>query len=167
MAGPSSRRRSRAIGHVAPLPDLPHQGPRAGARADRRYRRLCGEADQRSPNASRPTSQHRITVDRGDFQIPPASSRWYGILTETGSRAALWNGADWTEYPRRAYTRSMKAFDTEEAALDWARSQPDRHKAHRLSCRSGRERARTSAVVVALDRNKFLARNRNQGFERS
>jgi hypothetical protein len=66
-----------------------------------------------------------MTVDRCDFQVPPAVPGWYGILTETGSKAALWNGADWTEYPRRAYARSMKAFGTEEAALDWARSQPD------------------------------------------
>jgi hypothetical protein len=66
-----------------------------------------------------------MTVDRCDFQVPPAGPGWYGILTETGSKAALWNGADWAEYPRRAYARSMKAFDTREAALDWARSQPD------------------------------------------
>jgi hypothetical protein len=66
-----------------------------------------------------------MTVDRCDFQVPPAGRDWYGILTETGSKAALWDGADWAEYPRRAYARSMKAFGTEEAALDWARSQPD------------------------------------------
>ena len=66
-----------------------------------------------------------MTVDRCDFQFPPPAPRWYGILTETGSKVALWNGADWAEYPRRAYARSMKAFGTEEAALDWARSQPD------------------------------------------
>ena len=46
-----------------------------------------------------------MTVDRCDFQVPPAIPGWYGILTE----AALWNGADWGEYPRRAYARSMKA----------------------------------------------------------
>jgi hypothetical protein len=66
-----------------------------------------------------------MTVDRCDFQVPPAVPGWYGILTETGSKAALWNGADWAEYPRRAYARLMKAFSTEEAALDWAQSQPD------------------------------------------
>jgi hypothetical protein len=66
-----------------------------------------------------------MRVDRCDFQVPPAAPGWYGILTEAGSKAALWNGADWGEYPRRAYARSMKAFDTEEAALGWARSQPD------------------------------------------
>jgi hypothetical protein len=59
-----------------------------------------------------------MTVDRCDFQVPPAVHGWYGILTETGSKAALWDGADWAEYPRRAYTRSMKAFDS-KAALDW------------------------------------------------
>jgi hypothetical protein len=66
-----------------------------------------------------------MTVDRCDFQVPPAILGWYGILTETGSIAALWNGADWAEYSRRAYARSMKAFGTEEAALGWTRSQPD------------------------------------------
>ena len=66
-----------------------------------------------------------MTVDRCDFQVPPAIPGWYGILSETGIKAALWNGADWAEYPVRAYARSMKAFDTREAALDWATSQPD------------------------------------------
>ena len=66
-----------------------------------------------------------MTVDRCDFQVPPAGPGWYGILTENGSKASLWNGADRAEYPRRAYARSRKAFGTEEAALDWARSQPD------------------------------------------
>jgi hypothetical protein len=56
-----------------------------------------------------------MTVDRCDFQVPPAIP----------GKAAFWNGADWAEYPRRAYARSMKAFDTEEAALGWTRSQPD------------------------------------------
>jgi hypothetical protein len=50
---------------------------------------------------------------------------WYGILAETESKAAFWNGTDWAEYPRRAYARSMKAFDTEEAALEWTGFQPD------------------------------------------
>jgi hypothetical protein len=66
-----------------------------------------------------------MTADRCDFQVPPATFGWYGILSETGSKAAFWTGIDWPEYPARAYARSMKAFDTEEAALDWARSQPD------------------------------------------
>jgi hypothetical protein len=66
-----------------------------------------------------------MTVDRCDFQVPPASPGWYGVLTETGSMVALWTGADWAEYPLRAYARSMKAFDAREAALGWARSQPD------------------------------------------
>ena len=65
-----------------------------------------------------------MTVDRCDFQVPPALPGWHGILSETGSKAAFWNGDDWAEYPVRAYARSMRAFDTEEAALDWARSQP-------------------------------------------
>ena len=34
-----------------------------------------------------------MTVDCCDFQVPPAVHGWYGILTETGSKAALWNGA--------------------------------------------------------------------------
>ncbi len=34
-----------------------------------------------------------MTFDRCDFQVPPAVQGWYGILTETGSKAALWNGA--------------------------------------------------------------------------
>jgi hypothetical protein len=66
-----------------------------------------------------------MTVDRCDFQVPPAVTGGYGILTEDESTAAFWNGADWAAYPRWAYVRSMEAFDTEEAALDWARSQPD------------------------------------------
>jgi hypothetical protein len=66
-----------------------------------------------------------MTVDRCDFQVPPTIPGWYGILSETGSKAAFWNGADWAEYPARTFARSMKAFDTREAALDWARSQPD------------------------------------------
>jgi hypothetical protein len=66
-----------------------------------------------------------MTVDRCDFQVPPAIPGWYGILSETGIKAALWNGTDWAEYPVRAYARSMKAFDTREAALDWATSQLD------------------------------------------
>jgi hypothetical protein len=64
-----------------------------------------------------------MTVDRCDFQVPSAMPGWYGILSETGSKAAFWDGTDLVEY--RAYARSMKAFDTREAALDWARSQPD------------------------------------------
>jgi hypothetical protein len=39
-----------------------------------------------------------MTIDRCDFQVPPAMPGWYGILSETGSKAALWNGADWAEY---------------------------------------------------------------------
>jgi hypothetical protein len=66
-----------------------------------------------------------MTVDRCDFQVPPTAPGWYGILTETGSMAALWSGADWAVYPLRAYARSMKTFDTEQTALAWARSQPD------------------------------------------
>jgi hypothetical protein len=64
-----------------------------------------------------------MTIDRCDFQVPPPGPGWYGILTESGSKAAFWNGTDWADYPVRAYMRSMKAFDTEEAA--WTRSQPD------------------------------------------
>jgi hypothetical protein len=66
-----------------------------------------------------------MIIDRCDFQVPPAIAGLYGILSETGSKAAFWNDRDWAEYPVRAYARSMKAFETEEAALDWARSQPD------------------------------------------
>jgi hypothetical protein len=66
-----------------------------------------------------------MTIDRCDFQVPPAMPGWYGILSEAKSGAARWDGSDWAEYPIRAYARSMRAFDTEEAALDWARSQPD------------------------------------------
>jgi hypothetical protein len=73
-----------------------------------------------------------MTVDRCDFQVPPAAPGWYGILTETGSRAALWNGADWAEYPRRSYARSMKAFGS-KAALVW-RSGP---RAFGVACRAG------------------------------
>jgi hypothetical protein len=69
--------------------------------------------------------QHSMTVDRCDFQVPPAVYGWYGILSETASMAAFWNGIDWAEYPARAYMRSMKAFDRREAASGWARSQPD------------------------------------------
>ena len=84
--------------------------------------RLTG--DRRTLHASNHRSDD---VGRCDFQVPPAVPRgWYGILTETGSKN--WpsgNGAYWTEYPRRAYARSMKAFGTLETALGWARSQPD------------------------------------------
>jgi hypothetical protein len=66
-----------------------------------------------------------MTVDRCDFHVPPAVPGWYGILAEAESKGAFWSGADWAEYPVRAYARSMKALDTEGAALDWARSQPD------------------------------------------
>jgi hypothetical protein len=66
-----------------------------------------------------------MMVDRCDFQVPLATPGWYGILSEADSTAAFWNGADWVDYPARAYMRSMKAFDTREAALDWVRSQPD------------------------------------------
>ena len=69
-----------------------------------------------------------MTVDRCDFQVPPAYNGWYGILTENGTIAALWTGTDWAAYPLRAYSRSMEVFETEEAALAWARSQPD-HRA--------------------------------------
>jgi hypothetical protein len=51
-----------------------------------------------------------MTVDRCDFQVPPAIAGWYGILSETGSKAACWSGTDWAEDPVRAYPRSMKAF---------------------------------------------------------
>jgi hypothetical protein len=67
----------------------------------------------------------QMTVNRCDFQVPPAVPGWYGILSEAESNAAFWNGTDWAEYPVRAYARSTKAFDTEEAALDWTRLQPD------------------------------------------
>jgi hypothetical protein len=53
----------------------------------------------------------------------------YGILAKAESKAAFWSGADWAEYPVRAYARSMKAFDTERATLVWARSQPDGYPA--------------------------------------
>jgi hypothetical protein len=66
-----------------------------------------------------------MTVEGCDFHVPPAVPGWYGILAEAESKAAFWSGADWAEYPVRAYARSMKAFDTEGATLDWARSQPD------------------------------------------
>jgi hypothetical protein len=66
-----------------------------------------------------------MVFDRCDFQIPPAATGWYGILCEADSKAAFWNGRDWTEYPVRAYARSMKAFESKEAALDWTGSQPD------------------------------------------
>jgi hypothetical protein len=49
---------------------------------------------------------------------------WQGILFETGSKAAFWNDRNWTEYPVGA-TRSMKAFSTEAAALDWTGLQSD------------------------------------------
>jgi hypothetical protein len=66
-----------------------------------------------------------VTVDRCDFQVPPAVTGWYGILSETEGQAAFWDGSDLAEYPVRAYARSMKAFSTEAAALDWTRLQSD------------------------------------------
>jgi hypothetical protein len=35
-----------------------------------------------------------MIVDRCDFQVPPATPGWYGILSETGSKAAFWDGTD-------------------------------------------------------------------------
>jgi len=68
-----------------------------------------------------------MTVDRCDFQVPPSVKGWYGILCEADSKAAFWNGTDWAQYPLRAYSRSMEAFKTREAALDWASQQPDQN----------------------------------------
>ncbi len=57
-----------------------------------------------------------MAVDRCDFQVPPTAPGWYGIDPHRDRKqAVLWHGADWAEYPRRAYARSMKAFGTEEA----------------------------------------------------
>jgi hypothetical protein len=41
-----------------------------------------------------------MTVDRCDFQVPPAVPGWYGILSETESKAAFWNGTDWADLLR-------------------------------------------------------------------
>jgi hypothetical protein len=41
--------------------------------------------DRRPAHAARSEPQHRMTVDRCDFQVPPAAPGWYGILTETRS----------------------------------------------------------------------------------
>lgn len=57
-----------------------------------------------------------MTVDRCDFQVPPAVPGWHGILTEAGSKAALWNGTAGRNIPS-GYARSMKVFSTAEAAL--------------------------------------------------
>jgi hypothetical protein len=67
----------------------------------------------------------QMTVNRCDFQVPPAVPGRYGILSEAESNAAFSNGTDWAEYPVRAYARSRKALETEEAAFDWTRLQPD------------------------------------------
>jgi hypothetical protein len=72
-----------------------------------------------------------MTVDRCDFQIPPAVPGWYGIVSGDAAagnilhQAAFWNGGDWEKYPVRAYARSTAAFATGEAALEWAISQLD------------------------------------------
>jgi hypothetical protein len=56
------------------------------------------KADRRPADPAQSKPQHRMTIDRCDFQVPPAMPGWYGINSETGSKAALWNGADWAEY---------------------------------------------------------------------
>ena len=71
-----------------------------------------------------------MTVDRCDFQVPPAGPGWYGIIAGDAAgnvlhQAAFWNGSDWAKYPVRAYARSMGTFPTKEAALAWALAQPD------------------------------------------
>jgi hypothetical protein len=71
-----------------------------------------------------------MTIDCCDFQVPPEAPGWYGILSEDRAgnvlhQAACWTGIDWSEYPVRAYARSLRAFRTEAAALDWTRPQPD------------------------------------------
>jgi hypothetical protein len=71
-----------------------------------------------------------MTVDRCDFQVPPAGPGWYGIMSGDAAgnvlrQAAYWTGRDWAEYPARAYARSIGTFPTKEAALAWATSQPD------------------------------------------
>jgi hypothetical protein len=67
----------------------------------------------------------RMTIDRCDFQVPPAKPGWYGIISAAGGGAAFWSGRDWAPYPVLARTRSMQDFNTEAAALDWAASQRD------------------------------------------
>jgi hypothetical protein len=71
-----------------------------------------------------------MTVDRCDFQVPPAGPGWYGIIAGDAAgnvlhQAAYWNGSDWVKYPVRAYARSIGTFPTKQAALDWALAQPD------------------------------------------
>jgi hypothetical protein len=42
---------------------------------------------------------------------------WYGILSETGSKAAFWNGPEWADYPVRANMRFNEGFRHESDGL--------------------------------------------------
>jgi hypothetical protein len=71
-----------------------------------------------------------MTVDRCDFQVPPARPGWYGVVSgdaagNTLHQAAFWNGSDWAKYPVRAYARSIRLCRRNRAPMI-GRSRTDR-----------------------------------------
>jgi hypothetical protein len=70
------------------------------------------------------------TQDRVDFQIPPVSPGWYGVICGAGDGEAwtttlYWTGEEWSDHPSLAYSRSRFCFQTEEEARVWLEKQPD------------------------------------------
>jgi hypothetical protein len=71
-----------------------------------------------------------MTPDRCDFEIPPSQPGWYGVLCSRDSwgvwaKAVYWTGSEWRDYPKLAYARSTRGFETEDAVRDWLAEQRD------------------------------------------
>ena len=69
-------------------------------------------------------------IERVDFQVPPASRGWYGVICGTGDGEAwtetvYWTGTEWSNHPTLALSRSRFGFPTEEEARAWLAKQPD------------------------------------------